>query len=505
MPNPGEMTARLPLVFRNYFNNRNSVRRQGRADVQPAGRVTSVEGVKQGAIAAIGPRESNKITATIHRCLWSGIIVLCVGLVAVVPAYGDETAASPGMDLGRTVALALEANLSVQISNQRTRAAAAVVKSRRTELLPTFSAQYNYTRNDEPRLRIMQPEDEYVLVTSVTQPLFTGFALTNRYRLAQMGLDVARLNETLVRTNIVFEAKRVYFLLLRAQKLKVVAEEAVTMLEAQTEVASNYHEVGMTPLNELLKTKVELANARQDLVAAQNSLEVARADFNLLLRRPIGTPVTLVDILDYAPLSRSLTECLATAETERVEVTVADLEIQIREKEVVLAKKDYYPTVQVQGNYYQLGTDWQVDGGEGISDRSLWDVQAQARWEFWQWGKTGYNVAEKKSKLAEARLDRTELLDNIQRQVKTAWLKADESEKNIVTVQTAIDQARESFRISEELFKEQMATSTDVLDARTQLSETMTRYYNALYDFQLALAALDRAMGKPNSDVAEVQ
>ncbi|MBC2743803.1 MAG: TolC family protein [Desulfosarcina sp.] len=423
----------------------------------------------------------------------------------------DETAASPDMDLDRTVALALEANITAQISIERTRAADAVVKSRRTEFLPTFSTQYGYTRFDEPvfaldpTLGVIQPQEQYKWVTSVTQPLFTGFALTNQYKLAQMGLDAARLNEALVRRDIVFEANLVYFLLLKAQKLKAVAEEAVAMLEAQTEVAVNYHEVGMTPLNDLLKTKVELANARQDLVAAQNGLEIARADFNLLLRRPIGTPVTPTDILDYAPLSRSFAECLETAEKDRVEVTVADLEIQIREKEVALAKKDYFPTVQVQGNYYKLGTDWQVDGGDGISDSSFWDVQAQARWDFWQWGKTGYGVAEKKSKLAEARLNRVELLDNIQREVKQAWLKADESEKNIVTVQSAIDQARESFRISEELFKEQMATSTDVLDARTQLSETMTRYYNALYDFQIAVAALDRAMGKPRIDIAEVQ
>jgi len=309
----------------------------------------------------------------------------------------------------------------------------------------------------------------------------------------------------LVRQDIVFNAKRIYFLLLQAQKLKVVAEEAVTMLEAQTEVAVNYHEVGMTPLNDLLKTKVELANARQDLVAAQNNLEIARANFNLLLRRPIGTSVTPMDVLDFEPFSRSLMECLEAAGQSRVEVAVADLDIQISEKEVTLTKKDYYPTVQVQGNYYKQGTDWLVDGGEGISDSSFWDIQAQARWDFWQWGKTGHGVAEKKSKLAEARLRRTELLDNIQRQVKQAWLKADEFEKNIVTVQSAIDQAQEGFRISEALFKEQMATSTDVLDARTQLSETMTRYYNALYDFQIAVAALDRAMGKPSIDIAEVQ
>ena len=449
--------------------------------------------------------------ATIYRSSATLIAALCLWLVAVAPVHSQVEANSPDLDLEKTVALALEANISAQISSEQIRAADAAVNARRTAFLPAFSAEYNYTRNDEPRfsviptLGLVQPKEQYAFVTRVTQPLFTGFAITNQYQLARMGLDAARLNESLIRRDIVFEAKQVYFLLLKAQKLKVVAEEAVTMLEAQTEVAINYHEVGMTPLNDLLKTKVELANARQDFVAAQNQLEIARADFNLLLRRPIGTPVTPMDILDYAPLSRSLDDCLKTAENDRVEVVVAELDIKIREKEVTLAKREYYPTVQVQGNYYKLGTDWQVDGGEGISDSSFWDIQAQARWDFWEWGKTGYGVAEKKSKLAEARLSLTGLLDNIRREVKQAWLKADEFEKNIVTVQSAIDQAKEGFRLSEALFKEQMATATDVLDARTQLSETMTRYYNALYDFQIALAALDRAMGKPNFDIAEVQ
>ena len=452
-------------------------------------------------------RLMDRVVCHLPTCL----IGLVFFLIATPPAFGQDTQQTPALTLDRTVALALEANLSARISTQRTRAAEAVVKSRRTELLPTFSTSYGYTRYDDPRISatpgfgVVRSDEQYQWVTSVTQPLFTGFALTNQYKLARLGLDVARLEEALVRRDVVYEAKQFYFLLLRADKLKAVAEEAVAMLEAQTEVAANFHEVGMTPLNDLLKTKVELANARQDLVAAQNQLENARANFNLLLRRPIETPAMVEDILDAPRLGLSLDQCLQAAIKGRLELAVADLYIRIAEKEVSLAEKDYYPTVQVQGSYNKLGTDWQVDGGMGIADSSSWEVQALATWDFWQWGRTGHGVAERKSNLAEARLNREELMDSIQREVKRAWLKGDESEKNIATVQSAIDQAREGFRISEALFKEQMATSTDVLDSRTQLSETMTRYYSALYNFQIALAALDRAMGKPSIDIAEAQ
>lgn len=433
------------------------------------------------------------------------------GVLTALSAVGAATVNPADIDLEKTISLALEANLSSQISSERTRAAEAAVKGRRTEFFPTFSTSYRYQRTDQSRIGfqpgggLVQPKEQYTWVTSVTQPLFTGFALTHQYQLAQVGLDMARFDQALIRQDIIFEAKRVYFLLLKAEKLKMVAEEAVTMLEAQTEVAANFHQVGMTALNDLLKTKVELANARQDLVAAQNNLALARVDLNLLLRRPIGNQLDPLDILDFVPVAESLAACLETAEKYRLEVVVADLEIQVREKEVALSRKDYFPTLQVQGNYYRQGTDWELAGIEGINDSGFWDIQAQARWDFWQWGKTGHDVAEKKSRLTEARLQRSQLLDTIQRQVQQAWLKADEFEKNIVTVQSAIDQARESFRISEALFREQMATASDVLDARTQLSETITRYYQALYDFQIAVAALDRAMGKPRFEMVEAQ
>ena len=95
-------------------------------------------------------------------------------------AVADAVPAS-AMDLERTVALALEANISAQIFSERTRAADAVVKSRRTEFLPTFSTQYRYTRFNEsvfgldPTRGVIQPQEFYEWTTSLTQPLFTGF------------------------------------------------------------------------------------------------------------------------------------------------------------------------------------------------------------------------------------------------------------------------------------------------------------------------------------------
>jgi outer membrane protein TolC len=137
-----------------------------------------------------------------------------------------------------------------------------------------------------------------------------------------------------------------------------------------------------------------------------------------------------------------------------------------------------------------------VDGGDGISAPDGWDIAATASWNIWEWGRTSFGVKEKRSRLSQAKLQQAGIVDNIHLEVKKAFLRTREAEKAILTVEKAIEQARENFRINEERYKEQVATSTDVLTAQTLLSRTMTNYYNALYEFKIAKASLFRAMGQ---------
>jgi len=296
--------------------------------------------------------------------------------------------------------------------------------------------------------------------------------------------------------DIILEAKTVYFTLLKTQKLRKIAEETVVQIDAQKNVAENFYQVGMSPLNDLLQAQVELANAKQELIIAKNDMENAESDFNTLLRRPINTPVAVEDILDYSPFEKDLDYCLAEADKNRLEIKIADLDVEIAEKELQLAKKDYYPSINLEGNYFREGTEWDVDGGEGIFDPSGWNILAVAKWNFFEWGRTSYGTNEKMSRLSQTQFQKEEILDNIQQELKKAYLRTQEAEKAIITVKKAIEQAKENFRINQERYKEQMATSTDVLDAQTLLSKTMTNYYNALYAYKISKAALYRAMGR---------
>ncbi len=323
-------------------------------------------------------------------------------LSMVFPAFSEAEEPDEILTLKQTIENAIKANLGLQVSKEEIKATEATKKAQRTYFFPTLSATYQYKRIDDGN--ILNPENEYTFVASFTQPIFTGFSLLRQYNIAGLGLDAAKNEERLVRQDIIFAAKNIYFELLRTQKLLKIAKETITQISSQKEVAENYYQVGMTPLNDLLQAQVELANAKQEQIIAKNNMENTESDFNTLLRRPIDAPVAIEDILDYSPFEKDLDYCFAEAEKNRLEITISDLNVEIGEKELQLARKDYYPSVNLQGEYFQMGTEPDVNGGEGIFDPDGWRIMAVATWNFWEWGRTYYGVDEKVSRLSQAKL-----------------------------------------------------------------------------------------------------
>ncbi len=430
------------------------------------------------------------------------IIVFCLLIISFFGMpnmlFADEIKAP--LSLKTVILNALDANLGIENTRLETNAALAKRNESRTYFYPTFNATYQYQRNEEeissPYLGVITPEEEYTFIASVTQPLFAGFSVLNQYKMTELGLSLAKMNEKLVRQNIILQATKAYYLILKAKKLVNVSKETVKQITAQKDVVNNFYKVGMSPLNDLLEAEVLLANAKQKVIRALNDLESAKSQMNLILRRPIDQTIDVVDILSYDPFAYELSYCLTQADENRLEIQIANMEIELAEKDIELSKKNYYPTVSLQGSYYRFGTEWDVNGGDGISDESTWDIKAVASWNFWEWGRSSYGVREKKSRLSQALLKKSQIQDEIHFKVKQAFLDMKAAEMNIQTVETAIEQAKENFRINEERYQEQVATSTDVLTAQTLLTSTMTNYYTALYDFKTAKASLFREMGQ---------
>jgi len=432
-----------------------------------------------------------------HFASWI-LILLITGHLFTPPTCSQ--AAEPGsqMNLQLAVEQAIVANLDLQSSRKEIDAARANRSVQRSKLLPTLNATYQAVRTDGAAGFTVgaapSAGDTYTLGAGFTQPLFQGFALVNQYKAAELGVNIAELDQKLIRLEVIFQTKQAYFNVLKANRLLEVARNTVKVLKAQVEVARNFYEVGMTPLNDLLQVQVQLANARQSLITAQNNLDTRESEFNVILRRPVNAPVNLVDIEAYESLEEELGYYLNMAEKNRLDIKAADLNIQIAEKEVDIARKDYYPTLNLEGNIFKIANDWNLSDDESLFNPEGWSVTGTASWNFWEWGRTKYNTSEKRSRLSQAKIGRNKTIDQARLEVEVSYLKAREAEKNILAVETAIEQAKENMRITEERYKEQVATSVDILVAEQLLTTTQVNFYNALYDFKIAKAFLQKAV-----------
>jgi outer membrane protein TolC len=424
------------------------------------------------------------------------VFLFSLWVVCPWPCSGQESPVT--FTIESSVAYALKHNTQILSSREGVAAADANKKQQFTEFLPKLSASYAYTHLDEEKSfanTVSRPQNNYAFTATMDQPVFSGLAIKTNYELSGLGLDIEKFLEKKARMDVILNVKRSYFELLQKQKLEMVARETVTQLEAQLNVSKNFYDVGMVPKNDVLQNEVALANAKQELVVAENDVEVAQSVFNTVLRRPVDAPFEVKDVLTHKPFRLAYEKAVETALKLRAEIQIADLEVMRAEKDIVLTKKDYYPSVNLQANYYRRGDSPGLNGGEGITEQDEWDVMATASWTFWEWGKTRYGVHEKMRRLEQARLARTEQEDFVRNEVKRAYLRTKNAESAIFTVEKAVEQARENLRINEERYKEQVSTATERLDAQVLLTRTQNNYYNALSAFNISKAALDRAMG----------
>ncbi|MBU2499263.1 MAG: TolC family protein [Proteobacteria bacterium] len=371
----------------------------------------------------------------------------------------------------------------------------------KTEFLPKLGMSYGYTRQSEERKTSfmgaqvpVSPKDNFQWRGSLTQPVFTGFALTSSYRLAELGIDLSETNLELEKLDLAARVKEAYFNILVADKAVEVAQKEVESLTSNVKVARSFFNVGMIPINDLLKAEVELANAEQNLVKAKNAAMLSRSAFNTILVRPIDEPVALEDILTYRPEKGDYESYLKTAFDARPEIKVLDINILQADQQIRLAKSKRYPEIALTYDYIKEGDTLDVSGSP-YHDANRWETMAVLSWTFWEWGKTNYSVSEKESAKKELMQTKSSLEDSIRLEIKDALLALELAEKNIPTTGKAVEQAEENLRVNEERYKAQVTTITEVLDAQALLTRARVTYYSALYDHNLAKARLERAIG----------
>jgi outer membrane protein TolC len=404
--------------------------------------------------------------------------------------------------LDEAVKEALANNWQLKAKEEKIDQATYFKNQARAEFLPKLSTSYGYTRYGSLRTTAIDGAsydvgslNNYEWRGTVTQPIFMGFALISSYRLAQLGIDQSDLEVELEKLDLALKVKEAYFNILTADMAVETTQKAYEALESHADVARNFYKVGMIPINDLLQSEVEAGNAKHNLTKAENDARIARANFNAVLSRPVSAEVDVVDIKVLEPQIGDFQEYLEKALKNRPEIKLIENNLLQTDQKIIYTESKNYPEVAFRWDYIKEGDTPSVSGGNGLEGGN-WEASVGLTWTFWEWGKTYYAVKQQESVKNELLKTKMDLQENIELQIKDAVLNIKTAEANIPITRKAVEQGEENLRVSQERYKAQVTTSTEVLDAQRYLTNARVFHFNALFQYHLARANLQRAMGE---------
>jgi outer membrane protein len=442
------------------------------------------------------------LTCNIQPCykfiLTAIVVVISLYIISFVLLHdlnAEENRTIP-MTIEMSIQQAFENNWSIKQKTEKIQESEYNKKLAKVDFLPSITTSYEYIRNGGPETSYnYMYKNDYQWNTTVTQPLFTGFALSSAYELAKLDIDDNNLDLAIEKLDLALGVKESYFAILKADKAVEVAKKEVESFELHFKTAKDFYEAGTKTINDVLMAEVDLANSKYELVKAEKAAAVVRAKFNILLSRPLNTTVEVEDILNYEPDQINLDELTDMALKSRPEIKKLNINDLQYDQQIQNTKSAYYPSVNLSYSYQRKGDTWDVSGSWFYEQGTSWQALVGLTWKFWDWNKTKNSVRKIESKKAQLEQNRESTEDQIRFEVNDAVLNLLEAGKNIPTAKKAVEQAEENQKFNNERYKEQVSTSLEVTDAQKYLSRAKLNYYNAIYDHLIANASLLRAIG----------
>lgn len=398
------------------------------------------------------------------------------------------------LNLPRTIDLALQNNHSVKSAQWTYEAAKAGVSQAAAAKNPSVGYEYNAKRSSVNGQNALQngTSKSFGNQFAVTVPIYSAArdAAVEAARYTREGKGAAL--EAQYQTSKLQAAKDYYGLIMNRNKVDI-AQQSVRDYDAHLTNVNQQYAVGIVAKSDVLASKTSLAEAQTNLVSTKNAADIAESTLNKYIGLPVATKVETADReLGYAPYNVTLEQARAYAMLHRAELVEAAMAVKQAEENVNKAKAGHLPSIDGS-----LSKSWGGDSWSGTGDSNSWTIGAGVTWSIWDGGATNESIKVQKANLEAAKEANLEQIDTVALQVHQAYLDMKAAEQTINSTRVAVEQGQENFRIATLRYRAGVGINLDVLDAETKLSTARNNYVDALYNYNIAVATLEQAMGVP--------
>ena len=371
---------------------------------------------------------------------------------------------------------AVESRVIVNKYLQNVKMAQNDVQIAKSGYLPSVDLSYSLNALNEDTL--FEQAENSTITGSITYNIFAGYRDKNNIESSQKILNSKEFQVQSIKQDIK-RTVALYFTDIYAKR--AVVEVSKKSYDAYVQLFSEGEkrfEVGIINKSDLLKIKVEQDNAYIDLQRAQANLEASINELKRATNEPIKLDKLDFSIFNTIPKVNEIEKNKNIMLEKRSDIRILKEIIKASQYQIGIANSTYYPSLDIAGIYKRYDDNFISGNGNGLQNDEV-RVQLTLSYNLFDGKATDAKSAKAKAYEYSLRDDLKDLEETLVKELKNIYLDYEVSKRNIEVTLTGIKQADENLRIAKLSAEEGLITTSDLLDAITNLARAKTNSINA--------------------------
>ncbi|MBN8787222.1 MAG: TolC family protein [Terrimonas sp.] len=430
-------------------------------------------------------------------------------VMLIITGYATVYAQVKTLSLEEAVALGLQSSKQLTLAKHEVDKASAELEQAKDASLPTAKVTAGYSHalmlarsfyipssdGGGPKKLTLPFDNSVTMATlSISQPIFSGNQFHYARKSAELMIEVSKLNGETDKDEIAFNIISAYINYYKLKQNQKILAQNLSDIDSKLEEIKKFESRGLATRNDVLRFELEKSNMKLSAIELENNRKIVNYNLNILLGLADSTVIEEQDVSYKLDMNDSFENYLAQALKDRKELAGLKYQDQLSDININKVKDEKLPTLGVAGNLYYINPSKDIIPKSGAY-LAPFMIGLNAGWDI-------SSLYKNKNKLNEAKIqkqqvaDRTEIIkDQIKTDVNKSYIQYKQALEKIVVLQDAITQATENERITESKFQNNLATTTDRIDAQTLLYQSRINLELAKSDATAAYYALLKSTG----------
>jgi len=326
---------------------------------------------------------------------------------------------------------------------------------------------------------------------------FAGLGLYNYASIKKSRSDKASSFYNYVKSqkDLVFDVKRGYYDLIKARMLLDVAKEAVRRGEERLRAVQSRYDLGSASMSDVLKAKVQYGNDRLDLVSKTNDYKLAQANLAYTMGIDVNREFEVDEDISERDINISFESAFKEALSKNPEYKKARFDLASARSTNTMALSRFLPSLTL-GLSHSTSVDEFSDLTGFQRDNASYFLYASLNFNIFN-GLSDYaNLRSAKYAVSTSEEYFKNTKNSVALEIKRSFLDLERAREARKLAEESVAAAQEDLNLVKEKYNLGAATILEVLDAEVSFKQAQTSHVEVLFDYNLAVSQLEKALGR---------